>query len=169
VRDRWHELDNAIGDSRLPASDRAVYHRRLKKADYATAELPAKFTESQAQVARAVGITVRQVRRSERHLERHGWLKISGPTGRGHKPSYVLLLGAQCDCTGRRHDLKADTAAPKGGHGVRRKADTEGGHVAGQRLVSAERQREEETERQPEPDLSFWHAAMNALYDAERP
>jgi hypothetical protein len=164
--DRWHQLDDAIDASDLPASDRAVYHRRLKRADYGTAELPARFTETQAEVAKATGITVRQVRRSERHLESHGWLEVSGTTGRGHKPSYRLLVGKLCDCTGRVHapkadtgpkadTLMADTSTPKGGHNTPLKADTEGGHAAGQGPVSTERLREEGEERQIQPEADL--------------
>ena len=155
---RWHQLAGAIDASNLPASDRSVFRMRLKRADYKTAELPARFTRPQAAVAREAGITVRQVRRSERHLERHGWLKISGGNGRGHTLSYVLLAGLDCDCTGRRHEpkpdaAKADTGEAEGGHHVRIKADTEGGHAAAQTPVSTERHREGEGKRgRPEPD-----------------
>lgn len=170
---RWHELDDAIDASNLPASDKAVFRLRLKTADFTTADMSPQWTETQDVVARKASITVRQVRRSERHLEQHGWLKVSGTTGRGRKPLYALMVGSQCDCTGRVHapakadtrrvgtlakadtstpvkadtgrvrtPVKADTATPKGGHEVRSKADTKGGHVAGQSPVSTERHRE---------------------------
>jgi hypothetical protein len=117
----------------LRPSDRAVFWRVLSKANYGAAELPAKFTPSQATIARETGLTERQVRRAERHLERHGWLKITGTTGPGKRRTVMLALGSDCTCAGRVHDPRrvrrtADTRAP-------RTADTNGGHVAGQRPV----------------------------------
>jgi hypothetical protein len=54
-------------------------------------------------VAREIGFTVRQVRRAESHLARHGWLIVSGTTGPHKTRRYVLALGADCHCTGRVH------------------------------------------------------------------
>jgi hypothetical protein len=130
VADRWHELENAVADTRLTASDKAVYNRRLKCSRYGTAEPVPRFTETQAEVAAKISLTVRQVRRAERHLELHGWLKISGSGGRGRKPDYEVRLGVDCDCTGRVHTpLGVRLSGPQ--------ADTIGGHAAGQMPVSA--------------------------------
>jgi len=106
---RWHELRNAIKASNLPASDRAVFRARLDHSDYGTGELPAKFTRAQSAVAREVGITVRQVKRAEWHLARHGWLKVTGTTGPGKTRRYVLALGTDCTCTGRVHEPQRGT------------------------------------------------------------
>jgi len=113
-KDRWHQLDDAIDVSGLPASDRAVFRALLKKADYGTADLPVKFTPTRQDMARRTGLSLRQVNYSVRHLARHGWLAVSGSTGRGHRPEYALAAGAACDCHGRVHArVKGATAGPE--------------------------------------------------------
>ncbi len=153
-KDRWHQLADAIDASNLAASDKAVLRRLLDRADYGTAELPEKFAPKQADIARKASITPRQVRRSLRHAERHGWVTVGGATGRGHRLTYRLDIGGQCGCSGRVHEQKADTEHRKGGHGVPLKADTKGGHAAGQGTVPTERQREGRVGRKPEPQLA---------------
>ena len=143
-KDRWHQLADAIDASNLAASDKAVLRRLLDRADYRTAELPEKFTPKQADIARKASITPRQVRRSLRHAERHGWVTVGGTTGRGHRLAYRLDIGEQCGCSGRVHERREDTEHRKGGHGVPLKADTKGGHAAGQTPNRTERHREGE-------------------------
>jgi hypothetical protein len=138
VADRWHDLENAVADARLTASDKAVFLRRLKRSDYQTAELPPKFTETQAVVAKKTGLTVRQVRRAERHLELHGWLKISGPGARGGH-AYVLEVGEDCGCTGRVHEPRQAGYADTVSAYLPTYADTICGHAAGQKPVPTER------------------------------
>lgn len=133
-RSWWHQLQDAIERSNLPRSDRAVFRFYLSRASYESAELSARFTPAQEEAARATGYTVRQVRRAERHLEHHGWLKITGATGPGKVRSLKLTPGPDCHCgSGRVHDHPSargvrrteDTRDP-------RTADTNGGHAAGQ-------------------------------------
>lgn len=150
-KDRWHQLADAIDASNLAASDKAVLRRLLDRADYRTAELPEKFTPKQADIARKASITPRQVRRSLRHAERHGWVTVGGTTGRGHRLAYRLDIGEQCGCSGRVHERREDTEHRKGGHGVPLKADTKGGHAAGQTPNRTERHREGEGEGMFEP------------------
>jgi hypothetical protein len=139
---RWHELRDAVKASNLPASDKAVYRARLDHSDYGTAEMAARWTRSQQAVARETSLTVRQVRRAERHLQLHGWLKVSGTTGPGKTRHYEFAAGWPCDCTGRRHERTADTETANGGPHVLRTTDTNGGHAAGQTANHPERQRE---------------------------
>lgn len=101
--DRWHQLDDAIDASGLPASDRAVFRALLKRSDYVSADLPARFTPTRQELCRTTGLNLRQVNYSVRHLERHGWLAVSGAAGLGHKPECKLGAGAGCDCHGRVH------------------------------------------------------------------
>jgi hypothetical protein len=180
TKDRWHQLDDAIGRSDLSACDRATFRCLLGESNYVTADLAARFTPTQKEIARGIGFTVRQVRRSLRHLGRHGWLTVYGTAGgRGNTRRYALALGSACDCTGRVHEtrhepgaaslaralaqgiaqslapaavsaavsaltglppetrLKADTDAKADIMSAFNppKADTEGGHAAGQRPV----------------------------------
>jgi hypothetical protein len=129
VTDRKHELEDAIADTRLTASDKAVFLRRLKRSDHKTAELPAKYAEYQPVVGRKTSLSLRQTRYAERHLERHGWLKISGIAHRGKARSYVLEMGEDCDCTGRVHEPRKSTGRRQQ---VTEKAATEGGNAAAQ-------------------------------------
>lgn len=145
---RWRELKKGMAKSGLPASDRAVFGNLHGCSDYRTGELESKFTPTLAKMADETGLSERQVRYSLRHLELHGWLKVSGATGRGHKPEYRLMLGGACDCTGRRHGKGATGRAergqpdtPKGGSQCPPKGATEGGNVAGQAEDSAVSQR----------------------------
>jgi hypothetical protein len=132
----WHQLDDAIDESDLPASDRAVFHRRVKRSDYSTGKLASGYVESQPEVARKTGLTRRQVQRAERHLELHGWLKFRGTTGPGKRRSITLAIGSDCDCTGRVHERPR--VARTGDTIGTRTGDTNGRHVAGQRPVPAE-------------------------------
>jgi hypothetical protein len=133
ARSWWYQLQDAIERSNLPASDRAIFRFYLSRANYESAELSARFTPAQKEAARGTGYTLRQVRRSERHLEHHGWLKITGATGPGKVRSVALAPGLDCDHAGRVHDQPTargvrrteDTRAP-------RTEDTNGGHAAGQ-------------------------------------
>ena len=103
---RWVQLRDAMADSNLPASDKAVFRYLLDKADYSTAHLPVRFTPAQGEVARKTGVTERQVRRAERHLEHHGWLEVGDAktTGPGKRRSVALRFGTRCDCKGRVHE-----------------------------------------------------------------
>ena len=103
----WYERRDAITRSNLPASDKAGFRCLLDKADYATAELPPKFTPAQKDIARQIGVTVRTVIRATQHLERHGWLQVTGTTGPGKTRRYTLSIGTDCDCTGRVHEVRA--------------------------------------------------------------
>ncbi len=104
VKDRWHQLADAIQASDLPPSDRAVYWHLLRKANFVTAELPEKFTPTVVEIAKATKWSLRQVKYSIGHLSKHRWLEVTGRASRGHKRQYVLAIGAACDCTGRRHE-----------------------------------------------------------------
>jgi hypothetical protein len=151
-KDRWHELDDAIDASNMPASDRAVYKARLKRADYGTGDLPRQFTDKQATVARKTGVSLRQVQYAERHLERHGWFQISGTTGPGKTRRYLLTAGLNCDCTGRRHEAQrtqragsTDATEATNGRNLCVRTDvTNGRNAAVQRPVPTERHREGE-------------------------
>ena len=103
ARDRWHQLAGAIGASNLAASDKSVFRYLLDRADYATAELPPKFTPKQASIAKQTSHSIRQVKYAIGHLRRHGWLRAEGRTGPGRTLAYTLALGAGCDCPGRVH------------------------------------------------------------------
>lgn len=102
--DRWHQLVGAVtGPCRLPPSDRQVFRYLLDKADYRTADLPARWTPTEKEIVGATGLSLRQVKYSIRHLERHGWLTAKGATGPGRTLEYRLDTGEPCTCTGRRH------------------------------------------------------------------
>jgi hypothetical protein len=89
---RWHDLKSAVKASNLPASDKAVYLDRLDQSTYGTAEMPARWTRPQREVAKRVSITVRQVQYAESHLARHGWLTVTGTTGPKKTRRYTLAL-----------------------------------------------------------------------------
>jgi hypothetical protein len=103
VKNRWHQLADAISSSNMRASDKSVFRHLLDKADYATAILPPKFTPNQAAVAKRTSHSIRQVKYAIDHLRRHGWLRTGGRTGPGHTLTYTISLGTGCDCTGRVH------------------------------------------------------------------
>ena len=106
-KDRWHQLADAIGASNLPASDKSVFRALLDRADYGTAVMQHRFTETQATIARKTSHSIRQVKYAVRHLELHGWLTVKGKTGPGRTLDYSLTIGASCDCTGRVHTAAA--------------------------------------------------------------
>jgi hypothetical protein len=87
-KDRWHQLADAIGASNLRASDKSVYRALLDRADYGTAVMQHRFTETQATIARKTSHSPRMVRYAIRHLERHGWLTANGKTGPGRPLNY---------------------------------------------------------------------------------
>lgn len=103
----WYERRDTIMRSNLPPSDKAGFRCLLDKADYATAELPPEFTPTQKDIARQIRVTVLTVKRAMRHLERHGWLQVTGTTGPGKTRRYTLTVGTDCDCTGRVHEVRA--------------------------------------------------------------
>jgi hypothetical protein len=103
AKDRWHELADAMQDSNLPASDKSVFRYLLDRADYRTAELPARFTPTRKTIRRKTSLSYSQVGYSTAHLQRHGWLAVKGKTGPGRPREYELRLGLPCDCTGRVH------------------------------------------------------------------
>jgi hypothetical protein len=101
--DRWHQLADAIQASNLPPSDRSVFRCLLDASDYATGELPPKFTPKEVEIAKRTGHSLRQVKYSISHLRRHGWDEGEPGSGRGHRSRYALAIGSRCDCEGRRH------------------------------------------------------------------
>jgi hypothetical protein len=155
----WHRLLAAIKASNLAASDKAVYRLLLDKADYRTAELPARFAPRQAVIARETSLSLRQVKYATGHLRRHGWLTAKGKTAPGRTLEYSLAAGLPCDCTGRRHEAERVQPDSRTGatFGTRTRA-TNGCNAAGQSTVSTERQREERVERQSSavPDWHKW-------------
>jgi hypothetical protein len=133
----------------MRASDKSVFRFLLDKADWATAELPPRFTPPRKVIARKTSISFRQVTYAIDHLRRHGWLITEGLTGPGKTLNYTLSIGASCDCTGRVHDHRTvATEAPplplsptvNGGNGRQstvatfgyRSVATNGGNAAGQ-------------------------------------
>jgi hypothetical protein len=111
-KDRWHQLADAIAASNMRESDKSVYRFLLDKADYATAELPPKFTPPRKVIARKTSVSLRQVSYAIEHLKRHGWLTATGTTGPGKTLVYTLLAGNSCDCTGRVHDQRQAPPLP---------------------------------------------------------
>lgn len=99
VKDRWHQLQDLIEASNMPASDTAVYNYLLKKSDWVSAQLQPQWTPTRAGISRATRVCLRQVHYSVAHLQRHGWLFVRGR----HKSLYTLMAGTNCDCTGRVH------------------------------------------------------------------
>jgi len=91
----------------MSAADKSVFRYLLDKADYATAELPAKYTPTRKRIARETSISYRQVGYSTQHLKLHGWLVTTGATGPGKTLAYALAAGQHCRCTGRVHDQRA--------------------------------------------------------------
>jgi hypothetical protein len=101
--DRWHLLADAIQRSNMSAADKSVFRFLLDRADYRTAELPAKFTPTQRAIGRMTSHSRRQVQYSLDHLGRHGWVTAEGATGPGRPRRYSFATGADCDCQGRVH------------------------------------------------------------------
>jgi hypothetical protein len=95
----------------------------VRRLDYDTCELPARFTPTQRDIAEGTGYTERQIRLSMSHLDRHGWLKVFGWASRGHRHRYKLTSGEPCTCSGRRHAGKAETDAPERRKPESRKAE----------------------------------------------
>jgi len=103
--DRWHQLHAAVKLSNLPPADRHVFLDRLGHSTYGTAEMTAEYTRTQEKVAKETGLSLRQVKYSEAHLARHGWLKVTrAAEGDRRRREYAFAIGTQCDCTGRRHE-----------------------------------------------------------------
>lgn len=110
---RWHEMKAAVKASNLPPADRHVYLNRLDQADYATTQIDPLWTRTQAKVASETGLSRRQVQYSEAHLQRHGWLKITGTWAPGKRRQYEVAIGQPCDCTGRVHAPQPTDATPQ--------------------------------------------------------
>jgi hypothetical protein len=154
AKDRWHQLADAMQDSNLPASDKSVFRYLLDRADYKTAELPAKFTPTQRVIARKTSVSYSQVRYSLGHLERHGWLVIAGKPGPGHPRHYEFQVGADCHCTGRVHATgqRCQPQASTVPTDDPRTVPTNGANAAGQTVRPTERHREgDKEETAPKP------------------
>jgi hypothetical protein len=184
---RWHQLQKAVKASNLPAADKAVFLARLDHATFGTADMPAEWTRPQKKVARETSLSLRQVKYSEQHLARHGWLSTKrAAEGDRRKLRYVLAAGTECDCIGRRHAPQrvqrngrmSATRAPRKVQRIGATPQVDGrfdgrGTDEGKEKRPPEPEPETHTEQKyrSEPPRSdgYWHAAMNALYEAERP
>jgi hypothetical protein len=106
VKTRWHELLDGIKASNMSHCDSTVYREILDAANYCDnpwgkdGELPARFTPTQETIRKKTRISLSQIGYSIVHLAQHGWLIV---TKDGRASRYVLRLGTNCDCTGRRH------------------------------------------------------------------
>lgn len=99
VKDRWHQLQDLIEASNMPAADTTIYKYLLGKSNYRSAELEPRWTPTREKIRRETRISLRQVHYSVKHLQRHGWLFVRGR----HKSLYTLVAGTNCDCRGRVH------------------------------------------------------------------
>ena len=97
--------ERAVEDSDLPMAETLTMMMLLRRAHNDTLTVPDWRTPSLPQLAAAVRVDVRRVRRLLAHLERHGWVKRSAGHGRGHKSTYALLPGGvagdPCSCRKR--------------------------------------------------------------------
>jgi hypothetical protein len=152
AKDRWHQLAGAIGDSNLPASDKAIFRYLLDKADWRTAELAERWTPTEAEIRRKTSHSLRQVKYAIEHLSRHGWIT----TGRGkadkRRRTYALAYGYACDCPGRRHTAakRVQPKPEKGATPAPQIGATDRCNAAGETPVSTERLREEGVREGPE-------------------
>jgi hypothetical protein len=151
-KDRWHQLADAISETNLPASDKAIFRYLLDKADWRTAELPARFTPLQQEIGRKTSHSPRQIRYSLTHLGQHGWLTTGRREDDKRRHTYALAYGWACDCPGRRHTAAKIAATETGdsGNHCRQIAATDSGNAAGKRPVLTERLREEGVREGPE-------------------
>jgi hypothetical protein len=153
--DRWHQPADAIQRSNMSAADKSVFRFLLDRADYRTAELPAKFTPTQRAIGRMTSHSRRQVQYSLDHLARHAWITADGATGPGRPRRYSFTIGADCDCQGRVHaPERAQPETQTGATFGYQTGATNGRNAAGQTPDRTERQREGGVKRQVSPSTS---------------
>ena len=145
-----NEADKLVRGCRyLTPGQRLVFLTLLGRVDYATCELPERFTPTLAELAGWTGLAEKSVKRSLAHLDAHGWVGREVGRGRGHKSRYELLPRTpdpQCGC----RPVKGDKMTPftegrkgviggeKRGHSDPRKGDIGDRKAAGQQPVSLE-------------------------------
>ena len=105
VRDREHELEDAICAADLPARDYRIYRTLLRRVDWKVAVIPDRFQpRSLKELAAWARTSKANLALGLNHLERHGWIEryrnISdrGIGGRGRGTRYGLQVGRDCDC-----------------------------------------------------------------------
>jgi hypothetical protein len=153
--DRWHQLADAIQRSNMSAADKSVFRFLLDRADYRTAELPAKFTPTQRAIGRMTSHSRRQVQYSLDHLARHGWVTAGGATGPGRPRRYSFAAGADCDCQGRVHaPERAQPEAITGATTAPERAQPTGATRQVRPLVALRGSEREGVERQVSPSTS---------------
>jgi hypothetical protein len=155
VTTRWHQLRAEIKASNLTAADKHLILSRIDHSSFGSAEMPAKWTRTQQQIAKETGLSLRQVQYSEAHLARHGWLRITGSTGPGRTRRYEFEFGEQCDCTGRVHEpAKTSTDATDAPERTQR-AHRNGRNERTQRMASTDAtQVPERTQRMASTDAT---------------
>ena len=106
---REKELSQAIEKAAVPIADYRVYRALMGRADWNTAVIPVRFQpRSLAELAELSKLSVATVKRTLRHLQRHGWIERhryitdKGIGGRGHPTRYRLDVGTDCDCAPER-------------------------------------------------------------------
>lgn len=150
---RGHQLEGACRDSNLTAADKAVFLYLLSRADFGTAELPARYTPTRQVIRRKTSLSYSQVGFSTRHLERHGWLTAKGATGPGKPLEYTFAVGRECDCTGRVHHHPTVLTEPATVlTDDPRTLLTNNANAAGHTVSRTVRQREEGVERQEQAE-----------------
>jgi hypothetical protein len=144
-KDRWHQLADAIGDSNLPASDKAIFRYLLDKADWRTAELAERWTPTEREIRRKTSHSLRQVKYSIEHLARHGWITADRGEADKRRRTYTLTYGWACDCPGRRHapPRKVQPEPEKGATPAPQIGATDRCNAAGSEPLLTERLREE--------------------------
>jgi DNA-binding Lrp family transcriptional regulator len=117
---REKELSQAIEKAALPVADYRVYRALMGRADWNTAVIPVRFQpRSLAELAELSKLSVATVKRTLRHLQRHGWIERhryitdAGIGGRGHPTRYRLDVGADCDCAPDRPEPVSDAERAK--------------------------------------------------------
>ncbi len=136
---REMQLRDAINKARIPARDYRVYQALFRRATYKTAVIEPRFQpKSTKELAANAMCSEATVKRALDHLESHGWITRVRPetSGRGHRTSYVLLWGMDCDCKPEKPEPKSDAERARL-YRARKKARAESGEPAQARVTES--------------------------------
>ena len=109
---REQELSAAIETAVLPSRDYRIFSALLRqRAEWKTAAIAARFQpRGLAELAALAKMSKATLCRGLEHLASHGWIarERAATRGRGHRTTYQLNAGMDCDCLKQRPEPMTD-------------------------------------------------------------